>query len=213
MKIKNNKVVLYSLIAIAATLLGIVLIITLTTGDSKEEQNRKKVLEEHGYELPSNIVKSELAEFDNLVANFSSETPSEEEYAKSIGKLFVIDFFTWTNKEGRYDVGGVEYIALGFGANFRLAAVNSFYYNMNDYVDEYGKINLLEVDTIEVTSIEKTEFQKPDGTNYREAYKMKISWTYTQNEVFDNSKFQTKTHITVVMDDDNKYRVAYFLRD
>jgi len=215
MKKRYDKIILYILMIITVLLAVGLLFTSMQSREkvSKEEINKRETLEKYDYIFPNNPVKSQMLAYDELINALATEVVVEQDYAKAIAKVFVTDFFTWTNKEGRYDIGGVEYITSGFGANFKYAAVNSFYYNLPTYVKEFGKNNLLEVDFVEILSVTEAEFIKTNGEAYDKSYIVHMKWTYVINEIFDNSKFQTTTHLTMVKDDDGKYKVAYFLRD
>ena len=56
--------------------------------------------------------------FEDLKKVLSSKEVDNKKYAEVISKLFVIDFFTLSNKTSKNDVGGVQFVFEGYKTTF-----------------------------------------------------------------------------------------------
>src|SRR5574344_723307 len=64
----------------------------------------------YSYTLKSNSTTLYKQEFKSLKTNLEGKTVNDEEYAKSVAKMFIIDLYTISNKVNKYDVGGNEFV-------------------------------------------------------------------------------------------------------
>lgn len=169
-------------------------------------QDEKIVLNTYGYTLPNNPTAYQKELYDELVEMLNSETVTGIDHATQIAKIFVADFYTWTNKEGTYDVGGMDYVASGHGHMFRVKAMDTVYYYLSDYVYEYGNTELLEVTNITVSSAEYSVFRNGDTVVHDNTYYIHLNWEYAASEVFDTSEFQHEMYLQVY-EEDGKMRI------
>ena len=123
-----------------------------------------------------------------------SWTPeTESAYAESVVKNFIADFFTWSNKGGRNDVGGLQFVYPLYRSDFRNKAVDVFYLYLDYYIEEYGAEQLLTVENVNVTGVDPNYvYTMPDGTE-RDAVYVYAEWTYADSNELDLSKFPTET--------------------
>ena len=93
---------------------------------------------------------------------------TKEEYATLVVKNFIADFYTWSNKTGRNDVGGVQFIAEEMRSTFRKQAIDGFYENLDFYLNDTLKTEDEVIDCISVqaswqyelsSSVEIEQFQ------------------------------------------------------
>jgi len=84
----------------------------------------------------------------------SETTANKEQLAALVVQNFIADFFTWSNKEGRSDVGGLQFIASDIRQNFRTAAIDGFYLYLNQYMERYGQDRLMEVGSIFIDAVD-----------------------------------------------------------
>lgn len=66
-------------------------------------------------------------EFNNLIKILDEKEVNKEEYAKSISKLFIIDFYTLNNKISSSDIGGLQYVHDDLKDNLILNASSTIY--------------------------------------------------------------------------------------
>lgn len=123
---------------------------------------------------------------------------TEEAYAEAIVKSFIADFFTWSNKGGRNDVGGLQFVYPLYRSDFRNKAVDVFYLYLDYYIEEYGADQLLTVENVNVTGLDPNfVYTMPDGTQMDGTY-VYAEWTYAASDKLDLSQFPTETGFIVV---------------
>ena len=88
--------------------------------------------------------------------------------ASSVVKCFITEYYTWTNKDGNYDIGGMQYIFTDKQSDFEAYTRNNFYYDMDLYNKQVGTKNLIQVSSVNVNSSDATSFTLEDGSS-REA--------------------------------------------
>ena len=143
--------------------------------------------------------------------------------AELIAKNYIADFYTWTNKQGQFDIGGMYYIYDGeyvngdhYKENVYLIARDGFYKYLGNYMTDYGVENLLEVTDVEIVKSEKLKEQyminehianKQDESgewyDYREdryydAYLINCRWTYNPETPLTLSNFANSTNLLII---------------
>ena len=146
-------------------------------------------------------------------------------------KNYIADFYTWTNKQGQYDVGGFNYVfdenneSINFKENAYVKARDGFYKYLNHYMNQYGSEKLLEVENVEITSSKKLDFKYTihqwvntiqtgdetydviyDDVEY-DAYLISCKWSYKPNDVLKLSDFGTTLNL-IVVNNDGRYEIA-----
>ena len=139
---------------------------------------------------------------------------------------FVADYFTWTNKKGQYDVGGLSYFYSGknenlkFKTNIYSKSRDGFYKYLNNYINDYGSSNLLEVSDVKIDKSNKTDYQyiiheanqllvNEEGSTYWaygdsnfDCYEVTCSWNYKEGSSLDINKFVSKLNFIVIKRND-----------
>lgn len=178
-KSKKNKIIIFIVFII-------VLCISLLAGFKvlfNEEEQEIKVIKEiknYGYKLNENETDIYKEEFYNLEKILSSNEVDYEEYAKSIAKLFIIDFYTLDNKLSKNDIGGIQFIKESMRDNFIEEARSTFYKYVEVKSDKRTQ-KLPIVSEIIDESIENASFTYSDKTVDENAYKITISWDYVED--------------------------------
>lgn len=188
------------------------------------ETKAENIVESMRYVLrdnPTDVQKEYFAQLKEAVEG--SEPADDVTIAGLVGKNYVTDFYTWTNKRGQYDIGGLSYVYGGefengdhFKENVYLKARDGFYKYISYYGTQYGKENLLEVENVEITRCEKLSSQyiinehvtyKQDEAgewyDYREdhgfdAYAVSLKWNYKENTVLPMSQFATSVNLMII---------------
>lgn len=201
-KLKKRRIVIGVLILILAILL---ILFAINLGD-KDNENKKKVVDEikkFSYTVSDTDTKLFKDKFKKLKNVLSEKEIDNKEYAKLISELFIIDFYTLDNKTSKNDVGGVQFIYESYKADFVDKARDSIYKQVKSNLDSTRNQNLPEVQNIEVNSIEEVvpseifESEEFEGVTDPEAYELNLSWTYKNND-----DFQSEATIIVVKDKD-----------
>ncbi|MFV0380338.1 MAG: hypothetical protein ACK5KQ_05910 [Anaerorhabdus sp.] len=157
------------------------------------------------YIIGNNPTDYSIEVFDELTK--SLETNDQLEISANVVKAFVADYFTWTNKDGTYEVGGLQYL---YGPQFVMYDVRSrwtFYSDLDVYIEKYGRDKLLEVDSINITTKEDGGYFKIGYTEYK-AYYIVAEWTY-KDAAFDTSEFQKTGYFTVI-DNNGRLEIVQF---
>ena len=158
-------------------------------------------------ENATDIQKEYFAELKDIYENLNSEA-TDADKAISTVKNFVADFYTWSNKQGQYDVGGTYYWYTPQRSTIYIQARDQFYKYINEYINEYGVDALLEVESVEASTdgkqfafvIEESEFG---------AFIVNANWTYVVKENnFKTSSYDTSASF-VVIDNNGRFEIAY----
>ncbi len=161
-----------------------------------------KDIKEYGYSLDDRDTKYMEEEFNNLKDILSKEEIDYREYAKSIAKLFIIDFYTLNNKINKYDIGGIEYIYQDKQEDFKNKARDTIYNDIidNTYLDRVQE--LPEVTEVIINNIEEISVELNDNTY--EGYFITLNINYKKDLGYDN-----EGSITLIKNNDKLEIVKY----
>lgn len=137
--------------------------------------------------------------------------------AESLAKTFVTEYYTWTNKDGNYDVGGIQYIYTPKQSDFETYTLNNFYEDMDLYLTQVTRSDLIEVKEVTVnSSSEGTYGVQADGQTDEagnpiltelNCVSVDLSWTYESSNTLNTSEFQSHAIIHVV-DNNGRWEIA-----
>jgi len=165
-----------------------------------EEDVVIKNLELYGYSLQESDTELYKSEFDNLSNTLNKETIDFEEYAKCISKLYVIDFYSLSNKVSNTDIGGLEFIYPEIKDNFKLKAKDTIYKYIE--VNYNGKREQKLPEVSEVNVEEVTESKYKIGEEEFDSYVVKTRWQYVED-----LGYQTSAKLTIIKDSSKLYIV------
>lgn len=196
-----------TLIAIVVILVvAVVGIFTYKTFFSKPVIKEAKVLKEiknYGYVLKDNKSKKYQARFKDLAKILESDKVDYKAYASKLAEMFVVDFYSLSDKTAKTDVGGVDIVLPDILNNFLENAENTFYKYVESNIYNNRKQKLPEVNTVEVESVEKTTFTYNDTID-ENAYQVKVKWDYTDS---DFANYQKEATLIFVNKDKKLYLV------
>lgn len=175
---KSRKIIISLIVIILIAIIGLIVYKTVFN-NSQEEVKIIKSIKDYNYNLKENETELYKTEFNELDKILSKKNVDYEEYAKSIAKLFIIDFYTLDNKLSKNDIGGTEFIKEDMRDNF-IEEARSTFYKYVEVIDGRTQ-ELPEVSSITDVSVEKTEFKYSDKTVDENAYKVSISWDYVED--------------------------------
>lgn len=211
---KIKKIILAVLILIIIVLIVLLLYKKFYNKEDKSEVKVIKTISNYGYNLDENETKIYKDEFNNLDEILSNNSVNYEEYAKSIAKLFIIDFYTLNNKLSKNDIGGTEFIEPTIRDNFIEQARSTFYRYIEVKTDKRNQ-KLPEVSKIDNIKLENTTFIIKDMTTTTtkkgsrtssskgtavDAYKVTISWSYEED-----LGYETDAKMIIIRKDDKLY--------
>ena len=162
-KLKDPFLILSVLFLVGALVFGGLLVQYLSAVVQRDDLTSNIHLTEEDedfvYLLPLHATDFQVELFERLTLEKSifEESPdrgSKTELAALVVQNFIADFFTWSNKEGRWDVGGLQFIASEVRSNFRDAAIDGFYLYLNQYIELFGREGLIQVDQVWIRSVD-----------------------------------------------------------
>lgn len=191
MKLKKN---------VKRAIILIFIIFTIVVGtiiyfkyNDKEKVNEVKIVNEikdYDYKLKENKPKKYKEMFDELKEILSSKNIDEEAYVKKISEMFIYDFYSLNDKVAKTDVGGVDFVYKEIIDNFLLNAEDTYYKYVESNIYNNRKQSLPTVSEVTIDSVEKETYAYNEQ-NDEMAYKVKVSWSYTDDNFSDYQKEAT----------------------
>lgn len=215
-------------------------LINLAKGE-KAETKAENIIESMNYILrdnPTDLQKDYFRQLkkaveEGVVETEEGEVPADDAaIAELVAKNYIVDFYTWTNKRGQYDIGGLGYVYDGefengdhFKENVYLQARDGFYKYISVYGTQYGKENLLEVSDVEIVSCKKlnTPYVISEHDSYKQdsegewydyrvdvpfdCYAVQCRWTYKENQSLTLSKFANSINLAIIKND-NRFEIV-----
>ncbi len=175
---------------------------TLTTTTSTTEKNSL-------YSIGNNPTDIEQTYFKELTTAVNDK--DEAAMATAVVKNFIADYFTWTNKDGNYEIGGQQYIYSQKTSAFETFSRWNFYEDLDLYISQYGRDNLLQVKEVTATdALPNGDFSinSVDPVVSLPCYYVEATWTYETCKL-DTSSFQTAGYFYVV-NNDGRMEIAEF---
>jgi hypothetical protein len=186
---------------------------TVSNQGSEESMtaNTGKSMKNTQYEIGNNPTEISKEYFQKLTDAVKEGTA--EQKAEAVVYNFVTDYFTWTNKDGNYEVGGLQYIYAEKYAKFEEWNRWYPYSDMDLYISQYGRDHLPEVAEIstEVPAFRTDDFtvNSVDPPMTYPCYQVQVSWTYKPDATVNLSEFPHRMRFLVV-DHDGRFEIAEF---
>ena len=218
--LKEPLLMMSGVFAMIAIISGILLTYHLNSTFSGGDEFRNSFLEEEEFEYSLRMNATHLQEeiFNELLTahenyRISNTSRNKEAYATAIVKNFIADFYTWSNKSDRTDVGGLQFIAPKIQTEFKSYAIDNFYLYLNQFIEIHGSENLLEVSNISINEILLDE-QLQIGTEVDEetgdeigpimenVIKVNASWEYVFSNLEEHDQFQRRA--TFILTEENE---------
>ena len=159
------------------------------------------------YVIGNNPTQFQQDEFKNLTEALKDGDPLT--ISEAVVRCFIADYFTWTNKDGNYEVGGLQYIYGPMFTSFQEQSRWEFYKDLDLYISQYDRENLLEVtDITTLPAVVSGNFEHYSGEEYA-AYYVEATWNYKSSSQIDVDSFQKTGYFTVV-NNEGRYEVAQF---
>lgn len=194
LKKKVKRFLIILLIVIVAAVGGFVFYeMTNTSKVTIKKATVLNEIKEYGYTLKSNKSKAYKKEFANLATILNSDSVDEETYLKSITKLFILDFYTLSDKVANTDVGGVDFIHTDAKTNFLEKAEDTIYKYVENNMYGGRRQSLPTVRDVTVEDIQNVSFTLNQETDTN-AYQVTVSWTYTEENDYQNKATLTFAH-------------------
>lgn len=198
---KRNKVILFIVIVLLVVGASIFCYLKFV----KKDDNVNKVtnieeIDKFGYTLKSNATETYKKEYEILKTNLKSTDINEEEYVKSVAKLFIIDLYTISNKINKYDVGGTEFVYPDSLENYKVNVEDTLYKYVEDNSNNSRRQSLPEVSEVQITDFKKVKY-KVSNTEL-DAYEVALKWSYAVDMGYESEGS------VIILEKDNKYYVV-----
>lgn len=167
---KIKKIIRIIMLVVIALIAIYAIFVAIPSKKNKDEGieniNNKYIL----YKRDSSLYKEN---FEKLRTILETSPVDNKEYAETIVKLFVIDFYTLDNKNDNTDIGGLQYVHSNLKDNLVLNASSTMYKYIKT-TKELPKVkSITSVDTRETT-------YKINDKDYS-AYTITINWEYDKD--------------------------------
>ncbi len=158
MKINTLNKIITILIVISFMILVFLIgnIIKDLTNKVKETETLDTI-DNYSYVLTDSDTDYYKEQFKELKKILQAEEVNEEEYAKTISKLFLIDFYSLASSINKNDVGGSQYVEESYRDTFIRKAKDTIYANVENNIYGDRKQELPNVTQVEITKITKTK--------------------------------------------------------
>ena len=158
MKINTLNKIITILIVISFMILVFLIgnIIKDLTNQVKETETLDTI-DNYSYVLTDSDTDYYKEQFKELKKILQAEEVNEEEYAKTISKLFLIDFYSLASSINKNDVGGSQYVEEAYRDTFIRKAKDTIYANVENNIYGDRKQELPNVTQVEITKIAKTK--------------------------------------------------------
>lgn len=198
---KRNKIILFIVIVLLVVGASIFCYLKFV----KKDDNVNKVtnieeIDKFGYTLKSNATETYKKEYEILKTNLKSTDINEEEYVKSVAKLFIIDLYTISNKINKYDVGGTEFVYPDSLENYKVNVEDTLYKYVEDNSNNSRTQSLPEVSEVQITDFKKVKY-KVSNTEL-DAYEVTLKWSYVVDMGYESEGS------VIILEKDNKYYVV-----
>lgn len=178
------------LVLISIITIVLIFLVLLKSCSKKEEKPKNTTnvisnIESFGYSLEDRDTKYMKDTFEELAKVLDQEEINEEEYAKTLSKLFIIDFYTLNNKINKYDVGSLEFVLSSKKESFKNKAMDTMYKDIIDNTYKDRIQDLPEIVNVEIKSVEKAQYKLEKEE--LEALQVVVNFEYKEDLGYDNS--------------------------
>ena len=183
MKKNKKKYIVIGLIVLALILFGVTWYL-ISNKEAVPVEEIKKAddikTNEFDYVLYENKSPLYKEYFAKLKETLLKDEVNEEEYVKILSQLFVVDFYSLSEKKTSTDVGGLDFIYEDIKENFILKATDTIYKYVESNVYGDRKQELPKVISTTVTNVVK-EAVTYDSVSDQEGYKVTVTIEYEKD--------------------------------
>lgn len=167
---KIKKIIRIIMLVVVALIAIYAIFVAIPSKKNKDEGieniNNKYIL----YKRDSSLYKEN---FEKLRTILETSPVDNKEYAETIVKLFIIDFYTLDNKDENTDIGGLQYVHSNLKDNLVLNASSTMYKYIKT-TKELPKVK-------SITSVDSRETTYKINDKDYSAYAITINWEYDKD--------------------------------
>ncbi len=145
-----------------------------------------------------------------LALNESLSNGDVTQVSIDVVKCFITEYYTWTNKDGNYDVGGMQYIYTDRQSDFESYTRNNFYSDMDALLTQLGRENLIQVASVDATATPIDSYTVLNMNGEAVAYPafmVEANWTY-EDGAMANSYLTQSSGFFYVINHDGRMEIA-----
>lgn len=163
--------------------------------------NKENIIERMNYVLRDDATEVQKQYFAELKQAIEVDDASDEVISGLVCKNYVADLYTWTNKQGQYDVSALYYVYTPQKNDIYLQIRDGFYKYLNNYINDYGAKNLIEVESVEVVSTSTAVYDYVSASEevLPDIFNVTCKWTYVPGSKLDTSKFANQMNFLVAI--------------
>ncbi len=143
---------------------------------------------------------------ETLTDDNGNSYSGDEAIAETVVKNFICQYYTWTNKDGNYDIGGMQYIYTEKQSDFETYTLYNFYEDMDLYLSQDGRDSLIQVKDVTINSVSKVDdytvtYTDENSTEQSVALScidVNASWNYESDTKMSTSDIQSSATFHVV---------------
>ena len=143
---------------------------------------------------------------ETLTDDNGNSYSGDEAIAETVVKNFICQYYTWTNKDGNYDIGGMQYIYTEKQSDFETYTLYNFYEDMDLYLSQDGRDSLIQVKDVTINSVSKVDDYTVTYTDENSAEQsvalscidVNASWSYESDTKMSTSDIQSGATFHVV---------------
>jgi hypothetical protein len=197
-EIHKNRILVIALIII---ILG--LVVFFQTRPKLQVVSVVSKIENYDYYIESNATKIERRYYKELEDELSDNKVDEDNYAKLVSKLFIVDYYSLNNKITNKDIGGVQFIHSGLRDKFINESSNTIYKYIENNLYGTRKQKLPEVSSVDIEKVENIKYK---NSNFKDdnGYKVIAKVNYIKDYDYPKELKLTLIH------EDNKLVIVEF---
>lgn len=197
MKRKPKKLLIVLILILIIIIGSIICYFTIFNKKTVKENKVVSKIPSYGYTLKSNKSSAYKKLFQELKDVLTAKKVDEKKYAKTITKMFIVDFYSLNDHTAKTDVGGTDFVYSAVLDNFLLNAEDTIYKYVESNIYKQRTQKLPTVDVVSIDSVKSTEYTYGDNSDDN-AYEVSAHWTYKDTKIADG--YQTEAKFIYVHD-------------
>jgi len=150
-------------------------------------------IDEYNYYLDSNETRVYKKYYKELEKELEDNKIDEKNYAEIISKLFIIDFYTLTNKLTNQDIGGIQFVHTNLQEKFKTEASSTVYKYLKNNLTGNRRQKLPEVKSVEILENKMINYDESDYHD-ESAYQVSIKVNYVRDLEYPEKVVLTFIH-------------------
>ncbi|MDD6224228.1 MAG: hypothetical protein PUB18_04420 [bacterium] len=137
-------------------------------------------IEGYNYYLDSNETRVYKKYYKQLEEEIEDNKIDEKNYAELVAKLFIIDFYTLSNKVTNQDIGGIQFVHTNLQSKLKSEATSSVYKYVKNNLSGQRRQKLPEVKDVEILENKQINY---NNEKYQDlsAYQLKVKVEYVKD--------------------------------